>query len=41
MTAEIAERGVVRAFGRDKTSGDKTREVTVITSNGTVYVAKK
>lgn len=41
MTAEIAERGIVRAFGRDKTSGDKIREVTVITSSGTVYVAKK
>lgn len=40
MTADIAERGVSRAYGRDNVSGQKIKSITVITSEGTVYVPR-
>ncbi|MFN5350363.1 MAG: hypothetical protein ACK5A0_12635, partial [Polaromonas sp.] len=41
MTPEIAERGIGRAFGNDSQSGSKIQGVTVITSQGTVYIPRK
>lgn len=40
MTPEIAERGIGRAFGNDSRSGSKIQGVTVITSQGTVFVQR-
>jgi hypothetical protein len=41
MTPEIAERGIQRAFGNDSRTGSKIQTVTVITSQGTVYIRRK
>lgn len=41
MTPEIAELGIGRAFGNDSQSGSKIQGVTVITSQGTVYIPRK
>ena len=40
MTPEIAERGIIRAFGNDNRTGAKIQGVTVITSQGIVYVPR-
>jgi len=40
MTPDIALRGIGRAFGRDAGSGAKIQSVTVITSEGAVYVPR-
>jgi filamentous hemagglutinin len=39
MTREIAERGVIRGLNADKDL--KVQEVTVLTSQGTVYIKRK
>ena len=41
MTPEIAERGVIRAFGRDNNTGEKIQTVTVITIEGSVVIPRK
>jgi len=41
MTAEIAERGIGRAFGADARTGSKIQNITVITPEGTVFIPRK
>ncbi|PFH10124.1 filamentous hemagglutinin [Collimonas sp. PA-H2] len=41
MTPDIAQRGIIRAFGNDNTSGSLIQGVTVITSQGTVFIPRK
>jgi filamentous hemagglutinin len=41
MTAEIAERGIIRAFGKDNITGAKIQNITVITPEGTVSIPRK
>ncbi|ARL92239.1 hemagglutinin repeat-containing protein [Burkholderia pseudomallei] len=40
MTPEIATRGISRALSRDSGSGEKIQSITVITSQGAVYVPR-
>ncbi|HEX8988567.1 MAG TPA: hypothetical protein VF816_11445, partial [Rhodocyclaceae bacterium] len=40
MTSEIAQRGAIRAFGADNKDGSKIQSISVITSQGTVYVPR-
>ena len=40
MTPDIAQRGINRAFSADSKSGSKIQSITVITSQGTVYVPR-
>ncbi|WP_175950735.1 hemagglutinin repeat-containing protein [Burkholderia sp. BCC0405] len=40
MTVDIAQRGINRAFSADTKSGSKIQSITVITSQGTVYVPR-
>jgi filamentous hemagglutinin len=40
MTGDIAQRGVERAYGRDNQSGKKIQSITVITSEGSIYVPR-
>lgn len=41
MTAEIAERGIIRALSRDTASGSKIQGVTIITPQGTIFIPRK
>ncbi|MEO6920963.1 MAG: hypothetical protein ABI171_18445, partial [Collimonas sp.] len=41
MTADIAARGIDRAYGADSRSGSKIQSITVVTPQGTVYVPRK
>jgi hypothetical protein len=41
MTREIAERGIIRAFGNDDRTGSKIQSVTVLTSKGPVLIPRK
>ncbi len=41
MTADIAQRAVIRAFGVDNRTGATIQTITIITPQGTFYIPRK